>query len=224
LPTSTTKYLYSLCSYYAEGMSNRSNLSSDEPFAQSYQYIRDYIGLDYYTILQRIILSFGCRLFQSEGDWYILPMNQMATTLYYTKYILSDAPTISTSGTLNKSVSIEAYSTNNVHFINNDQTKIVRKGYPTIKSIIPFSFAKNYIHNGTFKAVSSGVAVGWTVAQSGSSTVTLTQFSSVQFNRYSIFYLGSGSASISTDTNYLPYMYGPNASLAFDFQAANAGQ
>ena len=224
LPTSSTKYLYSLCSYYAEGMLNRSNLTSDEPFAQSYQYIRDYVGLDYYTILERIILSFGCRLFQSEGDWYILPMNQMATTLYYTKYVLSDAPTISTSGTLNKSVSIEAYSTNNVHFINNDQTKIVRKGYPTIKSIIPFSFAKNYIHNGTFKAVSSGVAVGWTVAQSGSSTVTLTQFSSVQFNRYSIFYLGSGSASISTDANYLPYMYGPNASLAFDFQAANAGQ
>ena len=224
LPTSSTKYLYSLCSYYAEGMLNRSNLTSDEPFAQSYQYIRDYVGLDYYTILERIILSFGCRLFQSEGDWYILPMNQMASTLYYTKYVISDAPTISTSGTLNKSVSIEAYSTNAVHFINNDQTKIVRKGYPTIRSIIPFSFAKNYIHNGTFKAVSSGVAVGWTVAQSGSSTVTLTQFSSVQFNRYSIFYLGSGSASISTDANYLPYMYGPNASLAFDFQAANAGQ
>lgn len=224
LPTNSTSYIYSLCSYYAEGMQNRSHLSSDEPFAQSYQYIRDYLTLDYYTILQNIVLSFGCRLFQAEGNWYIIPMNQLASTLYYTKYIVSNTPTISTSGTINKTVNIEPYVDGNVHFINNDQTKIVRKGYPIIESVVPFSFAKNYIHNGDFKLVTSGVADGWNVAQSGSSTVTLTQFPSIQFNRYAIFYLGSGSASIETNINYLPNMYGPSATLKFDYQAANAGQ
>ena len=225
LPSYTYTSIYLCCSYFATGMNNRTDSSSNDPFYQSYQYRRDFIGLDYYTILQNIMLSFGCRLLQSEGDWYVLPMNQMASTIYYTKYILtSTAPSLDSSGTLNKSVSIEPYSTTNVHFINNSQTKIVRKGYPTIQSIVDFTPATNYIHNGNFKSVVSSQAVGWDVATTGSSSVVLTQFASVQFNRYTIFYLSSGTASITTNSAYLANMYGGSATFSFDFQAANTGQ
>jgi hypothetical protein len=225
LPSYTNTSMYMCCSYFATGMNNRTDGPSNDPFSQSYQYRRDFIGLDYYTILQNIMLSFGCRLFQSEGDWYILPMNQMPSTIYYTKYIItSTTPSLDISGTLNKSVSIEPYSTTNVHFINNSQTKIVRKGYPTIQSIVDFTPANNYIHNGNFKSVVSSQAVGWDVATTGSSSVVLTQFPSVQFNRYSIFYLSSGTASITTNSSYLANMYGGSATFSFDFQAANNGQ
>jgi len=225
LPSYTNTSMYMCCSYFATGMNNRTDGPSNDPFSQSYQYRRDFIGLDYYTILQNIMLSFGCRLFQSEGDWYILPMNQMPSTIYYTKYIItSTTPSLDSSGTLNKSVSIEPYSNTNVHFINNSQTKIVRKGYPTIQSIVDFTPANNYIHNGNFKSVVSSQAVGWDVATTGSSSVILTQFPSVQFNRYTIFYLSSGTASITTNSSYLANMYGGSATFSFDFQAANANQ
>jgi hypothetical protein len=225
LPSYTNTSMYMCCSYFATGMNNRTDGSSNDPFSQSYQYRRDFIGLDYYTILQNIMLSFGCRLFQSEGDWYILPMNQMPSTIYYTKYIItSTTPSLDSSGTLNKSISIDPYSTANVHFINNSQTKIVRKGYPTIQSIVDFTPANNYIHNGNFKSVVSSQAVGWDVATTGSSSVILTEFPSVQFNRYTIFYLSSGTASITTNSSYLANMYGGSATFSFDFQAANANQ
>jgi hypothetical protein len=213
------------CSYFATGMANRSASTDNDPFNQSYQYRRDFIGLDYYTILENIMLSFGCRLFQAEGDWYVLPMNEMASTIYYSKYVItSTTPTFNSSGVLNNLVNIAPYSTTSVHFINNSQTKIVRKGYPTIESVVDFTPAKNYINNGNFKSVVSSQAVGWDVATSGSSVVTLTQFASVQFNRYSIFYISSGSASITTNSAYLANMYGGSATFSFDYQAANANQ
>ena len=225
LPSYTSTSMYMCCSYFATGMSNRTDGSANDPFNQSYQYRRDFIGLDYYTILQNIMLSFGCRMFQAEGDWYVLPMNQMASTIYYTKYVItSTTPTLNSSGTLNKSVTIEPYSAASVHFIDNTHTKIVRKGYPTIESVVDFTPANNYIHNGNFKSVVSSQAVGWDVATTGSSTVTLTQFPSVQFNRYSIFYLSSGTASITTNSAYLANMYGDSATFSFDYQAANINQ
>ena len=225
LPSYTSVSMYMCCSYFATGMNNRSASTDNDPFNQSYQYRRDFIGLDYYSILENILLSFGCRLFQAEGDWYVLPMNEMASTTYYSKYVItSTTPTFNSSGVLNNLVNIAPYSSTSVHFINNSQTKIVRKGYPTIESIVDFTPAKNYINNGNFKSVVSSQAVGWDVATSGSSVVTLTQFASVQFNRYSIFYLTSGTASITTNSAYLANMYGGSATFSFDYQAANANQ
>jgi hypothetical protein len=225
LPSYTSTSMYMCCSYFATGMANRTASTDNDPFNQSYQYRRDFIGLDCYSILENIMLSFGCRLFQSDGNWYVMPMNEMASTIYYTKYIItSTTPTLDNSGILNNIVNIQPYSSTSVHFINNSQTKIVRKGYPTIQSIVDFTPAKNYIHNGNFKSVVSSQAVGWDVATTGSSVVTLTQFPNVQFNRYSIFYLSSGTASITTNSAYLANMYGSGAKFSFDYQAANINQ
>lgn len=224
LPSYSYTSMYLCCSYFATGMFNRTDASGNDPFNQSYQYRRDFIGLDYYTILQNIMLSFGCRLFQADGDWYILPMNQMASTIYYSQYVLSSTvPGLGNTGIFNKSVTIESYTPTNVHFIDNGQTKIVRKGYPTIQSIVPFSTAKNYVHNGTFKSLVAGNPVGWDSAVTGTGVITFTEFASVQFNRYTIYGGISGTASLTTNTSYLANMYGPGATFSFDYQAANTG-
>lgn len=216
-------YIYACCSYYAEGMLDRADSASDEPFKQAYQYRRDYVGLDYYTIIDNIIKSFGCRLFQANGDWYILPMNQMATTIYYTKYLVADVPTISGNGVLNNIINIEAYNEENVHFINNTQTKIVKKGYPNITTSIPYQYAENYIHNGLLKQLdNTGFPIGWDFNETGQGEVTLQSNSVEQFNTFYIFSGGSGTASVTmgqfpSDFAYLPQMYGPEATLSFDF-------
>ena len=223
LPYPNMTFLYACCSYYASGMFDRGDAGGDEPFSQTYQYRRDFVDLDYYTILDNIIKSFGCRLFQANGDWYILPMNQMATTIYYTRYVVEDEPTISGNGVFNNIINIEPYNEDNVHFINNSQVKIVKKGYPNITTSIPYEYADNYIHNGSLKQLDFvGFPKGWDFNQTGTGNVTLETSSIEQFNTFRIFSGTSGTASVTmgefpSDFAYLPQMYGPEATLSFDF-------
>jgi hypothetical protein len=219
-------FIYACCSYYASTMFDRSDAAGDEPFKQAYQYRRDFINLDYYSILDNIVKGFGCRLFQANGDWYILPMNQMATTIYYTRYVVEDAPSNSGNGVLDNIVNIEPYNGDNVYFVNNSQTKIVKKGYPNIVTEIPYEYAENYIHNGDLKQIDLALfPVGWEKNEVGTGLVQVFLFPQIQFNRFNISSGNSGSASVSMGNNllgyvYLPQMYGEEATLSFDFQGA----
>jgi len=219
-------FIYACCSYYASSMFDRSDAGGDEPFKQAYQYRRDLLNLDYFTILDNIVKGFGCRLFQANGDWYILPMNQMATTIYYTRYVVADVPSNSGNGILDNLIEIEPYAEGNVHFVNNGQTKIVRKGYPTIITNVPYTYASNYIHNPDLKQIDgAGFPIGWEKTQTGTGVVQFFQFPDSQFNVFSLIVTsGSGTASVSMGNSasfaYLPKMYGSEASLSFDFRGS----
>jgi hypothetical protein len=228
LPYNGMSFFYSLCSYYAEGMFDRGDAVGDEPFSQTYQYKRDFVGLDYYTVLENIMKSFGCRLFQANGDWYILPMNQMATTLYFTRYVVEDVPTISGTGTFDNNITIQPYAQNNVHFIGGDQVKIVKKGYPTIQAEIDIESASNYIYNGSFKNISSPLsAAGWYVTRLGSplGTVLFVNSDDAQLN---VCQMAAGPGREARISNkfpgptgiyeYTPQMYGPGATLSFELR------
>jgi hypothetical protein len=155
----TTSYLYSCCSYFAAGMNDRGVAQTNEPFAQTYQYVRDFEEIDLYTILDNIVKSFGCRLFQYNGDWWIMSINEIAgASNYFTKYELSPTTYYTLSGGLiTETINIQPYSSGNVHLINNSQVKIVRKGYSRVSVTTPFDYAKNYITNGNFKQKPSGL-------------------------------------------------------------------
>jgi hypothetical protein len=228
LPYNGMSFFYSLCSYYAEGMFDRGDAAGDEPFSQTYQFKRDFVGLDYYTVLENIMKSFGCRLFQANGDWYILPMNQMATTLYFTRYVVEDVPTISGTGTFDNNITIQPYAQNNVHFIGGDQVKIVKKGYPTIQAEIDIASASNYIYNGSFKNISSPLsAAGWYVTRLGSplGTVLFVNSDDAQLN---VCQMAAGPGREARISNkfpgptgiyeYTPQMYGPGAALSFELR------
>ena len=234
LPFDDMIFLYACCSYYAEGMFDRGDAAGDEPFIQTFQYKRDFYKLDYYTILENIIKTFGCRLFQANGDWYILPMNQQADIIYYTRYVIENVPINSGNGILSNTINIEPYVDANVHFIDNTQTKIVRKGYPTIEAALPYEYASNYIYNGTFKfTTGTGAALranGWSEFEQSPSRATLVVLPEDQSNRYEIFYLGSSTLAyiqnyfaLPVGNTYLPKMYGRSATLSFEYQGANAG-
>lgn len=223
--------LYACCSYYAEGMSDRGDGGQYEPFAQSAIYIRDVINVDYYTILDNIVKSFGCRLFQANGDWYIMPFNDMASTVYYTKYTVSTNPGVISFGTLDNVIDIEPYSEGNVHFINNSQVKIVRKGYQVVESNTPYTYVPNFINNGNFKNVVSGDAVGWKKLTQGTGIATLVTNDDSEFNYYTIK-KGASGTNLSELTNvvspfpkqhYAPLIYGPGGSLSFEYQALSVG-
>ena len=218
-------YLYSCCSYFAEGMLDRATSTDNEPFVQTYQFRRDFVGLDYFTIIDNIVKSFGCRLFQYQGNWWIMSINEIAsTTNYYTKYLLDTVVYLTESGTLTTGISIDPYSEGNVHFINNSQTKITKKGYSRLKVTTPYSYAKNYINDGDFKQYinSTTAPVGFTATLSGTGSLTVYEYPDDEFNDVRIQQSGSGVALFKTTGDigalgYLPKMGNYNATLSFRY-------
>lgn len=216
--------LWTACSYYAEGMFDRSDASGDEPFIQTYQYRRDFQGFTYYEVLTKILESFGCRLFQSDGKWQLLAINEMCdTTRYYTEYAIYPSVSVANSGTFNKNVTIEPYASGNVHFINNSQVKIVRKGYPKFNLKHTYQFPDNYAHNGNFKGiVSTNVLYGWILDKTGTGTAQIIENSEDESNTILLRESG-GSASLEMGTllaplAYLPYMVSPSFTISFAYK------
>jgi len=230
--------LITAISYYSEGMGNRDNYAWAEPFYQSYQFRRDYLGLNCYEVLTKIITSFGCRLFQCDGKWQILAINQQAETpQYYTQYIIYPTTYVDTWGTLNNNITINPYTLGNIHFINNSQTKIIRKGYPRVVLTSKWESANNYLHNGDFKAYtdpySLGGIVGWIGDKTGGPLVSIFNFNinnESEFNDVFMAVFSSGvsvftysGTSLST-TDYLPFMNKPAFTVAFQYKIQSIGQ
>jgi hypothetical protein len=215
--------LYQCCSYFGSAMNNRGASAANEPFSQTYIYKRDLQQNNYYDLIEKIVKSFGCRLFQYQGDWWIMSANEMAaSTIYYTKYNLSTGS--STGGTLSNAVTIAPYSSGNIHFVNNGQTKITRKGYPVVKVSAPVKFTSNYIANGTFKINSGGVVTNWTQATTFS-TITVIPIPTEPYDVVALINnTFSGGATFSYVTaGALPYFNAPGFNLSFDFSISRPG-
>ena len=227
--------LITSCSYYAEGMNDRADSLLSEPFNQTYQYRRDIQGVTYYQVLEYIVKSFGCRLFQSDGKWQLLAINEMANdTRYFTRYDIYPTAVAISGGTFNKDVTINPYASGNVHFVNNSQTKIVRKGYPKLKLTYDFNYPNNYIHNGTFKGLQNYTPTpdslsvfGWFLYYSTgtypSNIIEVVPDSN--FNNINLIPAASSGATAYiqnvppipfSETLYAPYMVGPQFTLSLE--------
>lgn len=141
--------LFTACSLYSSTMLDRTDGSEYEPFAQTYISYNSIqtrgIFKDCLTIIKEILFSFGCRIFQSNGKWNILQINQQANdTNYYTEYDASG--NVYDSGTYNNKKQIP----DNGLFIGNSQIKIFRKGYNSIVSNNTLEYNDNLLYNGDF--------------------------------------------------------------------------
>jgi hypothetical protein len=208
--------LYQCCSYFGSAMFDRSIAASNEPFDQTYIYKRDLQRQSYYDLIEQIVKSFGCRLFQQNGDWWIMSANEMAaSTIYYAKYNLTT--NTSTGGTLSNAVTLAPYNGSNIYFINNSQNKITRKGYPIINVKSSVEFKNNYIANGTFKINNGTLVTNWTPITSGTGVVSLIANPTEPYDVIQLSIGSLGSAGIAYETaGTLPYLYSPGFSLSFD--------
>jgi hypothetical protein len=206
--------LFSTCSYYGSAMDDRADGTGFEPFDQTYIYKRDLVGKNLYDLIDQIMKSFNCRLFQFQGNWWIMSANEMAkSTIYYSQYNASSNNLVA-SGTIANGVTIAPYSAGNVHFINNSQTKVTRKGYPIIKLDTKVEAAQNYTHNSNFKQGST-FPTGWTFTSSGGGAVTWIQNANDEFNVVRLIGAG-GNATFTTIDTYSPFVYPTTFSLSFD--------
>jgi hypothetical protein len=185
--------IMTVCSYYAAGMADRTTNSYSEPFNQAYLPYRTFIetGVTYISCLQvlsNIVKSFGCRLFQAGGKWWIVAVNQFANqNNWYTEYTYTG--TVAGSGSnLNTLSTIQAYTgnTSRLYFIENSQTKLLKKGFNKIEDNYEIKMTPNYFSNGNFRPYVSAQASNWQAQWNGGvgNSVTIVDNPTEDFAQY----------------------------------------
>lgn len=184
-------YYVNICtSIFATGMNNRGDGEQYEPLSQIYYYPRNWQNsptlpvkgvqntdtyISCYDVLQRIALSFGCHVKQSGAEFYFASISEQAgATIYYTRY--DETGTIISYGPLDPKRVIEPYSTTeDIFFIDNQQTKILRKGFPDLQLKCPAEYAPQFIYNGTMPTFTAGVPDEWTFDDTHGTLGTCTE-------------------------------------------------
>jgi hypothetical protein len=159
-------------------------------------------------------------------------MNEMAaSTNYFTKYNILSTPTITSSGVLSNTVNILPYADGNVHFINNSQVKLLKKGFYNIQGRGAYESALNYCDNADLKlnAFPTNTATGFILGVTGDSTATIVPDTTGQFDSVSLVRNTSGLASIENGNlaapNYfLPYIGEVPFKLSFEHATSTSAK
>lgn len=153
-------------SIFAAGMNDRGDGTQYEPLSQSYLPLRDFLKTDgtflsCYECLEIICKAFGAQLLQSGGEWWFISQYERdASTLYFTKYNMSGG--VVSSGLRSNSVTINSYPTE-PYFIDNEQNKILRKGFNKVVLNNPNEYAVNMLSNPNLIIGNGSVADYWTI-------------------------------------------------------------
>jgi len=139
------------CNIYASGMNESQDVFSQISYYRRNWQNQDLTWQDCHTILSTICKSFGAKIYQANGEFWITNITDAASgTLRRFKY---DQDGIFVSLTVDDATkTITPYSSTQPHyFINGNQSKIIRKGYPVIDINSNYGYAPNLIDNGNLK-------------------------------------------------------------------------
>ena len=198
-----------MCSYYSNGMSNRSVNSWQDPFAQTYMAYRNFLEDEYnYTncldIISNIAKSLGCRVFQANAKWWIVAVNEFAEiNAYYTEYSTTGIRVNNGDGNLiNTSSTIQPYLTNTsgLYFIDNSQLKILNKGFYKVIAEGNVEIAENYIPNGNLEDNDGTEATYWTRSSTGDGTCLLLQNAILDYYYFELTAPSGGPAGTAAVT------------------------
>jgi hypothetical protein len=210
--------IVTICSYFSTGMINRGTASWRNPFEQTYMNYRTFL-IDAYNytncleIISNIAKSFGCRVFQAKGKWWIVAINEFAeTNAYYTEYLPTGIRVDNGDGNLiNTSSTIQPYSTNTsgLYFIDNSQFKIMKKGFYKIVAEGNTEISENYIPNGDLRDNDGTEATFWTRNSTGDGTCLLQQNTTLDYYYFELTAPSggpAGTASVTLETGANAYV------------------
>lgn len=208
-------------SYFAEGMTNRTTNTASDPLNQSYLRITTFLddnsqSFSCLQVLNEILKGFGARLFQTEGKWYIITPNQFAQSSYYfTEY--NSSGTVVTSGTKSLLGNIEGYTgnTSGLYYVDNSQTKILRKGYNKISYEKEIDYPNNYITNANLQQYTGVDPFAWTLNATSGAYSKLKVYEFTDFNSIILYSGNVGTANAYP--NFLPSVkFNDVIKLSFD--------
>lgn len=181
-------------SFYAEGMNNRDDNVAADPLNQTYANYATFVNdnqepTNCLDVLTQIVKSFGARLFQSRGNFYIVPLTQFAQDSYYSTVYLSNG-TVFGGFMQDLTGNIEGFTNNTsgLFFVDNSQFKIIRKGYNKIRFNKVIEYPSNYITNWDLKnytvvSPTEGNAYSWIASRNGG-TIYIKSYPDRKFNSW----------------------------------------
>ena len=144
-------------SFYSDGMDNRTDDPSADTLGQSYINYATFINdnqqaINCLEVLTYIVRSFGSRLFQAKGNFYIVPLTQFAQDSYFVTIYNSNG-TIFDDAIYESTGNIEGFTANTsgLYFVDNSQFKLIRKGFNKIIFDKVIEYPNNYITNWDLK-------------------------------------------------------------------------
>ena len=225
--------LISGISFFATSMVDRGVDPANEPLIQSYI---NYASITddnqkAYNALQvvtDIAKGFGCRFFQAQGKWYIVPLTEFAQDSYYfTEYNPSGA--VVTSGTKSLTGQIQGYTgnTSGLFYVDNSQLKILRKGYNKIRFQKTIEYPNNYVTNWNLKnftviSPTQGDAFSWTERRETDGQIYVKDYPNKTYNS---FIMSNGIAApydIGVSPDNLPKI-GINEVVSIKFDITGIG-
>jgi len=188
-------YLNVCVSIFASGMNDRGDGTQYEPFAQTYYPARNFLNsndvsvigvtstspyMSCYDVLEKIALSWGCQMKQSGGEYYISNRAEEAEeTIYFTKYL--DDGSVADSGLKGFRRNILAWTDiANYYFIDNQQRKILRKGFPDLQIKCQTSYAPQMVDNGNMERLSGGFPYNWNKSATGVTATSMGSYNALR--------------------------------------------
>lgn len=150
-------------SIFANGMQDRGDGTQYEPLSQSFLPIRDFLKTDgtyvsCYEALEAILKAFEAQLIQSNGEWWFVSQYERdATQLYYSRYNPNGG--LVSSGIKNIGVTVNT----DPYFIDNEQFKILKKGFNKVILTNPNQYAVNMLSNPNLIIGDGTQADYWTI-------------------------------------------------------------
>jgi hypothetical protein len=210
--------IITLCSYFSNGMIDRGTSSWADPFAQTWMNYRTFLSDAYnytncFDIISNIARSFGCRIFQAKGKWWIVSLNEFAdTNAYYTEYLSTGTRVDNGDGNLiDTSSTIQGYTgnTSDLYFIDNSQFKIMKKGFYKIIAEGNTEISENYIPNGNLRDNDGTEATFWTRNSTGDGTCLLQSNLTLDYFYFELTAPSggpAGTAAVTLETNANAYV------------------
>lgn len=182
-------YVNYACNIFASGMAETT------PFTQTYISPLNTQDKSFYDVLKDVLISFGCQLYQSNGEWWVIAINERFNdNLRYVK-VLNDG-TISSPVTENAKVNIGIYP-DQYHFVDATQVKRFRKGYSNITIEENWQHNENYFYNPDFIVPAtdpSDISKGWAKSVTGTGTLTLATENNIR--KISLQVPGTGKSQL----------------------------
>ena len=183
--------------------------------------------LSCYDILEIIMTAFGAQLYQSGGEWWVTSVNERASDTL--RIFQTDQNSIADTF-INKSIgySIQPYQ-NEVstpfYFVNNEQTKILSKGFPIVEVSGDIDYNYNKLINGDFSKLSNitvpapnGTPDNWTTTIGTSGSVNVQTTNGVT----GLFLDGGSTNTVLVSTPVLIDQY-DKVNLSFDAYGGTGG-
>jgi hypothetical protein len=161
-------------------------IDTDSALEQMYLSNRYTQGKTCYEVLEGICQSLACQIYQSDGEWWFVAVNERTTILRYFTTDQDGAGT-GTANTINPSVNIGS-ATDTYHFIDGGQRKVLRKGFSIVEVNKSVSTGENFINNADLSNLTAGFPTLWTKIELSGGSV------SAQDNVFNMSVAGGASA------------------------------